>query len=212
MKEKMSLLDRGIMEFDQALKTIFAPSNSLRIYPDDGILETINQLPKKHHIARLMRVNHCGEICAQALYQGQSLTAKNQQIKKSLQKTSNEEKDHLAWTERRIKELNGHTSLLNPVWYVGSLVIGITTGLLGDRWNLGFLEETENQVCAHLTSHLRKLPKKDKKSRAIITQMLLDEKEHALLAKKLGATPLPKFIQKIMRSAAKIMTTSSYYL
>lgn len=211
-KTKVSLLDYGIIAFDQALKTILAPSNSLRSYPDEGILDSINQSSEKRHIAGLMRVNHCGEICAQALYQGQSLVAQNQQNKKILQKALNEEKEHLAWTEKRIKELNSHTSLLNPIWYAGSLVIGIAAGLFGDRLNLGFLEETENQVCLHLASHLAKLPKKDKKSRAIIKQMLLDEKKHALLAKKLGAKPLPTLIKKTMGNVAKIMTISSYYL
>lgn len=211
-KTKASLLDHGIIVFDQALKAILSPPNSLRSYPGEGILDSINQLSEKRHIAGLMRVNHCGEICAQALYQGQSLAAKNQQNKKVLQKTLNEEKEHLAWTKRRIKELNSHTSLLNPIWYVGSLVIGVSAGLFGDRLNLGFLEETENQVCVHLASHLTKLPKKDKKSRAIIAQMILDEKKHALLAKKFGAKPLPLFIKKTMGKVAKIMTTSSYYL
>lgn len=211
-KTKISFLDHGIIAFDQALKAILAPPNSLRGYPDEGILDSIKQSSEKRHVAALMRVNHCGEICAQALYQGQSLAAKNQQNKKILQKALNEEKEHLAWTKKRIKELNSHTSVLNPIWYVGSLVIGLSAGLFGDHVNLGFLEETENQVCAHLASHLAKLPKKDKKSRAIIAQMLLDEKKHALLAKKLGAKPLPAFIKKTMSRVAKIMTTSSYYL
>lgn len=164
----------------------------------------------KKHALGLMRVNHCGEVCAQALYQGQALTARNPQAKEALQHAAFEETEHLAWTEQRIRELGGHSSLLNPVWYTGSLVMGVTAGLLGDKWNLGFLEETEQQVGAHLDSHLASLPEQDLKSRAIVEQMRDDELKHAEMAHEQGAAALPAPIKGLMRLTSKVMTSTSY--
>lgn len=204
-------IDRLIIEFDNALRTLFGDFVSHRPHPDDQLVDLpLTPLEQKKSIG-LMRVNHCGEICAQALYQGQSLTARYHESKGALQQASLEESEHLAWTARRIHELGGRTSIFNPIWYIGSLTIGVTAGILGDHWNLGFLEETENQVCDHLKSHLSQLPANDKKSRAIVTQMLQDEKKHAVLAKNLGANPLPKLVQRAMKKTAKIMTKTSYY-
>ncbi|QQS16386.1 MAG: 2-polyprenyl-3-methyl-6-methoxy-1,4-benzoquinone monooxygenase [Neisseriales bacterium] len=205
------MLDRLIIELDKALRTIFSPAISVRPHPDANLPEAALDKMDKQHAIGLMRINHCGEVCAQALYQGQALTAHRKNTKKELQNASDEETEHLAWTAQRIHELGGKTSLFNPIWYIGSFAIGVTAGLLGDRQSLGFLEETENQVCAHLTSHLTKLPKQDVKSRTIIKKMIQDEKRHALLANRLGAAPLPKMAKFAMKKMAQIMTRSSYY-
>lgn len=205
------MLDCLIMELDKALRTIFSPAISIRPHPDANLPETALDKMDKHHAIGLMRVNHCGEVCAQALYQGQALTTRRKDTKKELQNASDEETEHLAWTAQRIHELGGKTSLLNPIWYVGSFAIGITAGLLGDQQSLGFLEETENQVCAHLASHLKKLPKQDAKSRTIVKNMIRDEKRHALLAKRLGAVSLPKVAKFAMKNMVRAMTQSSYY-
>jgi ubiquinone biosynthesis monooxygenase Coq7 len=159
-----------------------------------------------------MRVNHCGEICAQALYQGQSLTSRDPAVREALRGAANEETEHLAWTERRIDELGGRKSLLNPLWYVGSLTLGLVAGALGDKWNLGFLAETERQVEAHLDGHLRSLPEGDLRSRAIVDQMRLDEIQHAETAVRYGAAELPELVKTAMKLMAKIMTGTSYRL
>lgn len=206
------MFDGLIVELDKALRTVFLPTISIRPHPDANLPEAALDKIDKHHVVGLMRVNHCGEVCAQALYQGQAITARRKDAKKELQSASDEETEHLAWTAQRIHELGGKTSLLNPIWYIGSFAIGITVGLLGDRQSLGFLEETENQVCAHLASHLTKLPKQDAKSRAIVKNMIRDEKRHALLASRLGATSLPKVARFAMKKMAQVMTRSSYYI
>jgi ubiquinone biosynthesis monooxygenase Coq7 len=157
-----------------------------------------------------MRINHCGEVCAQALYQGQALTARNPEARQALEHAAQEETEHLAWTEKRIRELGGRTSVFNPLWYVGSLAIGVGAGILGDKWNLGFLEETEYQVEAHLNEHLASLPAQDEKSRAILTQMREDEVKHAEMAHSYGAAALPAPIKGIMHITAKLMKQASY--
>jgi ubiquinone biosynthesis monooxygenase Coq7 len=157
-----------------------------------------------------MRVNHCGEVCAQALYQGQAVTSRDPEVRDALRRAADEETEHLAWTERRIAELGGRTSLLNPLWYLGSLSIGIAAGLLGDKWNLGFLAETERQVEAHLDSHLELLPVADARSRAIVEQMRQDEINHAEMAVGFGAAELPPPVRLGMRTTAKVMTGLSY--
>jgi ubiquinone biosynthesis monooxygenase Coq7 len=159
-----------------------------------------------------MRVNHCGEICAQALYQGQGLTARNSAVKQELEKAAHEETEHLAWTERRIQELGGRKSLLNPVWYGGAFLFGAAAGVLGDRWNLGFLAETERQVEHHLTGHLDRLPSHDLRSRAIVEQMKHDEMRHASTAVAYGASELPVPVRAVMKLTAKVMTTTSYWV
>src|ERR1043165_924306 len=151
-------LDRLITAFDNSLRTLFAPARSTRPLPDVDIGEMEMSDAEKKHAAALMRVNHSGEICAQALYQGQALTARDPIVQQKLQQAAQEETEHLAWTAKRVHELGGHLSVLNPFWYTGSLAIGALAGLLGDKWNLGFLAETERQVGHHLQSHLEKLP------------------------------------------------------
>lgn len=204
------LADKLIPHLDTVLRTLFAPATTSRPYPDAGLEEGELSEAEKRHALGLMRVNHVGEVCAQALYQGQALTARDKTNREALQHAAYEEVEHLAWTEKRVKELGGRTSLLNPLWYAGSLAIGVGAGLLGDKWNLGFLEETENQVTAHLEEHLQGLPEQDVKSRAIVAQMRLDEMQHAEMANHFGAAPLPLPVKEMMKLTSKIMTTISY--
>jgi len=158
----------------------------------------------------MMRVNHAGEVCAQALYQGQALTARRIETRDQMKQASDEENDHLAWCRQRLDELGGHTSLFNPLWYTGSFAIGAASGLIGDKWSLGFLAETEHQVVKHLERHLRKLPSGDGKSRLILEQMKLDEAQHETSAHAAGATDLPEPVKKLMELASKVMTTTAY--
>lgn len=203
-------LDAFIIEFDKGVRTLFASARSARPHPDAELAETEMTAAEKTHARGLMRVNHCGEVCAQALYQGQALTARDPRSREALRQAAFEEVEHLAWTERRIRELGGRPSLLNPVWYGGSLAIGVAAGMLGDKWNLGFLEETEKQVTAHLDSHLDRLPEQDDKSRAIVGQMRDDEKRHAQMAHEHGAARLPLPMRGLMKLSARVMTTLSY--
>jgi ubiquinone biosynthesis monooxygenase Coq7 len=157
-----------------------------------------------------MRVNHAGEVCAQALYQGQALTARQDDTRRQMAQAAEEENDHLLWCRHRIHELGGHTSLLNPLWYSGSLAIGAVTGLLGDKWSLGFLAETEQQVVRHLEGHLQRLPENDEKSRAILEQMKTDEGEHRMTALNAGGVELPDPVKRLMTLASRVMTTTAY--
>ena len=166
----------------------------------------------RRHAVSLMRINHVGEVCAQALYQGQSLTCRDPEIRHALEQAAYEETEHLAWTECRINELGGRKSLLNPLWYLGALSLGLFAGKLGDAWSLGFLAETERQVEAHLDHHLSELPAQDVKSRAIVQQMKVDELSHAKTAIHLGARDLPPNLKKAMRLAAGVMTRTAYYV
>lgn len=204
--------DRLVLEFDRALRTVFAPARTVRPEPGRDLPEGALDVADRAHAAGLMRVNHCGEICAQALYQGQSLTSRDPVIRESLRAAADEETEHLAWTERRIAALGGRKSLLNPLWYLGSLGLGVTAGVLGDKWNLGFLAETERQVENHLSGHLRSLPLADKRSRAVVEQMRRDESEHADTAVRLGAAVLPQPARQAMKVLAKVMTTLAYRL
>ncbi|WP_432719337.1 2-polyprenyl-3-methyl-6-methoxy-1,4-benzoquinone monooxygenase [Jeongeupia wiesaeckerbachi] len=203
-------LDAVVTEFDTVLRTLAAPATSGRAHPDAHIDEAELDEAEKRHAAGLMRVNHSGEICAQALYQGQALTARDPANRDALRQAAQEEVEHLAWTERRIEALGSHRSLLNPLWYAGSLAIGVTAGLVGDRWNLGFLAETERQVGAHLQAHLGTLPPQDAKSRAVVEQMYHDEMGHADLAVELGAAELPLPLKAVMGLSSKLMTSLSY--
>ena len=204
--------DRLIVEFDKGLRTLFSRAHSARDYPDANVPEaSMNETEKKNAVA-LMRVNHSGEICAQALYQGQALTARDPAVQQKLQQAAQEETEHLAWTARRVHELGGHLSVLNPFWYTGSLAIGAVAGLLGDRWNLGFLAETERQVGDHLQSHLDRLPAQDERSRAIVKQMYSDETGHADMARSLGGAELPQPVQLAMKLNGKVMTGTSYWI
>ena len=204
------MLDRIFIEIDKAFQTLFHKAISIREHPDAGIQDyKFNQIQQKN-IAGLMRINHCGEICAQGLYQGQALTARDKSNQQAFEHAAQQETEHLAWTEQRLTELGGKTSILNPLFYAGSLAIGIGAGILGDKWNLGFLEETEKQVTQHLTDHLAILPVEDNKSRKILEQMRSDELEHANMAHNFGAAELPQPIKSAMTFTAKIMTTLTY--
>ncbi len=205
--------DQLIMSADTALRTLFGePIITERGYPADDISEVEFSEQEKKHIAGLMRVNHCGEVSAQALYQGQSLTSRNSEIREKLRQAALEENDHLDWTKNRLQELGSNTSILNPLWYGGSFAIGAFAGAIGDKWNLGFLAETEHQVVEHLESHLNKLPGGDLRSRAILEQMKKDELKHATTAIEQGAAELPPPVKKLMAAMSKVMTGSAYYI
>ena len=206
------LIDTLINTFDTGLRTVFANAHASRARPDAGIEEVVLDDKKQQQAAALMRINHVGEVCAQALYSGQALTSRNTHIVSALQHAAKEETDHLAWCEGRINELGGRKSMLNPIWYAGSFTLGAIAGAVGDQWNLGFLAETESQVSAHLAGHLEKLSAEDIKTCALVTQMQLDETAHALEAKQLGATELPVPVKAGMKLASKIMTSTAYYL
>ncbi|BDT74494.1 2-polyprenyl-3-methyl-6-methoxy-1,4-benzoquinone monooxygenase [Polynucleobacter sp. KF022] len=207
----MSPIDRLILEFDTALRSVVGGANAQRPIPGSNLASNsgLNAAERKH-AAGLMRVNHVGEVCAQALYQSQKLVARNPEIQEMLNHSGQEEMDHLAWCETRLQELGSHTSYLNPLWYAGSFAIGMAAGLAGDKWSLGFVAETEKQVENHLESHLQKLPKDDQRSRAIVDQMRVDEIAHGQAAKNAGGAHLPEPVQKIMQAMSKIMTTTAY--
>jgi 3-demethoxyubiquinol 3-hydroxylase len=205
-------IDQMITTVDTALRTLFAPAIAGRARPDTAMTDADLSDAQKNQAAALMRVNHVGEVCAQALYSGQAATSKNTHIVQALQHATKEETDHLAWCEARINELGGRKSLLNPVWYAGSFAMGALAGACNDKWNLGFLAETEKQVGAHLQSHLEKLDVSDEKTRKIVAQMQQDEANHANEAKELGAVDLPAPIQFGMKVISKIMTSTAHYV
>lgn len=202
--------DDFIIQFDKALRTVAAPAATLRPVPGEALPDVAMSDAERAETAALMRVNHCGEICAQALYQGQALTARDAAIRDELQRAAEEETEHLAWTERRIAELGGRKSLLNPLWYAGSLAIGMVAGRAGDRWNLGFLAETERQVEAHLKRHLERVRPDDGRTRAILEQMVEDEVKHAHTATALGGAELPAPVRSGMRWMGRVMTTLAH--
>lgn len=202
--------DDVILQFDKALRTVFASAASRRPYPDAGVAEAEMSEAERRHAAGLMRINHSGEVCAQALYAGQALTARNPEAQKALLEAADEETEHLAWCEKRLNELGSHKSFLNPFWYAASFALGAFAGALGDRWNLGFLAETERQVEGHLDSHLGKLPPQDAKSRAIVEQMKSDEIRHADMAIAHGGAQLPGPVKQAMHLTSKVLTLSAY--
>jgi 3-demethoxyubiquinol 3-hydroxylase len=207
----MSPLDRLITEFDIALRSVAGGANAQRPSPEElDQPATILDAAEREHAAGLMRINHVGEVCAQALYQAQKLVTRNPEIQEMLNESAQEEMDHLAWCETRLKELGSHTSYLNPIWYAGSFAIGLVAGLAGDRWSLGFVAETEKQVENHLNSHLETLPLEDHRSRAIVDQMRMDEIEHGQSALNAGGEALPEPVKQVMQLASKIMTTTAY--
>lgn len=206
------MIDQVILQFDKALRTVFAPARSVRPVPGSDIPDAPLDDAQRRHAAALMRVNHCGEVCAQALYQGQALMSADESIRTALQKASDEETEHLAWTEQRIAELGGRKSLLNPLWFGGSLALGLVAGRFGDRLNLGFLAETERQVEAHLAGHLDSLPPQDRKSRAIVEQMKADEASHSETAVRLGADELPAPVKGLMKLFSRVMTRTAYHV
>ncbi len=207
-----SLFDRLLLEVDKALQTrAGAKDQATRPTPradsDSDISDKEAELA-----ARLMRVNHSGEVAAQALYQGQAFTAKLDSVREQMQHAADEEIDHLAWCEDRLEELGYKPSVLNPIWYAGSFAIGALAGTIGDKWSLGFVEETEKQVVEHLQKHLDKLPEEDTQTRAIIEQMQADEEEHGDMAKAAGAAELPAPIRGLMKLTSKVMTRTSYWI
>jgi len=203
-------VERLIGEFDRALRAVAGVVRATRPSPSEGIAEHDLEADTRRHAAALMRVNHVGEVCAQALYHGQSLTARNAGMREALERAAKEEEDHLAWSAQRIRELGGRASLLNPLWYMGSFALGAAAGALGDRWNLAFLAETERQVEEHLTGHLEALPAEDERTRAVVEAMRADEARHRNMAVELGAAELPRPVRLAMRLASKVMTTIAY--
>ena len=203
-------IDRLIVGFDRALRTLSGTASAARPNPAAGIVGEELTPEERRHAAGLMRVNHTGEVCAQALYQAQALAARNPDVRDSFAAAAREEEDHLAWTQERLAELGGRTSLANPLWYLGSFAIGIAAGLTGDRGNLGFVVETERQVEEHLSSHIDRLPAGDSRSRAIVAAMRDDEIRHGMAASEAGARALPLPVRALMRATAKLMTLTAY--
>ncbi|MBL7003184.1 MAG: 2-polyprenyl-3-methyl-6-methoxy-1,4-benzoquinone monooxygenase [Gammaproteobacteria bacterium] len=211
--QKLSPIDAFITEVQHGLNTCFTKPSSNRTYPATNSSQRNKLTPEeKKHSAGLMRINNAGEVAAQGLYRGQALTAKTEAVYNNMLHASAEENEHLNWCQSRLEELNAQRSLLDPIWYIGSLKIGIIAGLFGDKWSLGFVKETETQVTKHLEEHLNHLPKDDQRSKSILEQMKVDEQQHADAAQHAGAAPLPRTIQTSMSFVSKIMTRSSYYI
>jgi ubiquinone biosynthesis monooxygenase Coq7 len=204
------MLDALIVGFDRALRTLSGVATSARAIPGDALPDVKLSPGDRRHAAGLMRVNHTGEVCAQALYAGQALVARNPDLRAQFAQAAREEEDHLAWTASRLEELSDRTSLLNPLWYAGSFAIGVAAGLAGDRTNLSFVVETERQVEEHLTGHVERLPAEDAKSRAIVEKMRDDEAQHGAMALAAGGAPLPFPVRGLMRMAADVMRAVAY--
>src|SRR5277367_1076781 len=208
---RFDLTDRLIGGIDNIIKVLTVPARPRRDIPEAASATTLAPAERESSV-RLMRINHSGEVAAQALYQGQGLTARDAAVRAAMHEAAAEEIDHLAWCEQRLKELKGRTSILNPLWYLGSFAIGAIAGVLGDRASLGFIAETEKQVESHLRDHLERLSPNDVRSRAILEQMAHDERHHGAKAASLGATPLPFPVSLAMRATSKVMTRGSYWL
>jgi 3-demethoxyubiquinol 3-hydroxylase len=208
----LRITDRLLIALDQAARTVLAESHPARPNPAENIPETLDQPAERKHAAALMRINHSGEIAAQALYQGQALVASSAATRESLMEAAGEENDHLAWCAQRVRELDGRLSVLNPLWYAGSFAIGALAGLAGDRTSLGFVAETERQVVEHLDGHLQQLSKKDARTRAIIQQMSADEEHHGRNAVSAGGAALPFFARTLMKLTARVMTRTAYWV
>jgi ubiquinone biosynthesis monooxygenase Coq7 len=206
------MIDDLILGFDRALRTLSGSAVGGRPNPADAVPEHDLTPDERRHAAGLMRVNHTGEVCAQALYQAQALTARDAGIRGRLASAAREEEEHLAWTQQRLAELGDRPSLANPLWYAGSFAIGLAAGITGDRTNLGFVVETERQVEEHLSGHMDRLPAGDRKSRAIVAAMRDDEVRHGTLARDAGAAELPWLARALMRGAARVMTLTAYRL
>ena len=208
-----SPLDKLFINLDTALRTMAgAPILTERPNPAEGIEESELSETERDLAGRLMRINHAGEVSAQGLYQGQALTAKLPEVREKMERAALEENDHLEWCERRAKEMGTHVSYLNPLWYGGSVAIGALAGLIGDKWSLGFVVETEHQVVRHLDEHLAQLPEHDRKSRAVLEQMKEDESRHADMAQAAGGAPFPAPVKKLMQLSSKVMTKTAYWL
>lgn len=210
---QLTPLDRLLSGANNALRTVAAPAGrSARRSPADTVDAGELSVKEKSHAAGLMRVNHSGEVAAQGLYQGHATVARDLDIEAQMQCAADEEFDHLAWCEQRLTELGSGTSRLSPVWYTGAFAIGAVSGTLGDRWSLGFIAETEKQVCDHLADHLGRLPTGDAKSRAVVEKMRDEEQEHGENAIEAGAAELPAPVRRLMRLTAKIMTKTAYWV
>ncbi|QQS54808.1 MAG: 2-polyprenyl-3-methyl-6-methoxy-1,4-benzoquinone monooxygenase [Candidatus Competibacteraceae bacterium] len=206
-------VDALLITLDQALRTVFGkPATTGRANPAGAVPPTELPSEARQRAARLMRVNHTGEVCAQALYQGQALTARLDTVRDRMEQASGEENDHLAWCEARLKELGSHPSVLNPLFYAGAFTIGALAGKAGDRWSLGFVAETEQQVVQHLNAHLERLPVEDRPSQAILEQMREDEARHAADALAAGGARLPLPVRALMQGASKVMTRTTYWV
>lgn len=205
--------DEALVQFDQVLRTLFGrPRVTERRNPAEEFEDVDLTEDERRHLGRLMRVNHAGEICAQALYQGQALTARLPEVRENMERSAREENDHLAWCEARIAELGGRKSLANPLWFAGSFALGAAAGLAGDHWSLGFVVETERQVEDHLDEHIAQVPGDDLRTRAILEQMKADEVHHAAVAQAAGANELPRAVRRAMRVVSKVMTRGAYWV
>lgn len=208
-----SLIDKLIIETDKALTTVIGkPETTARPIPEANLVEHELTETERRQSTRLMRVNHAGEVSAQALYQGQALTAKLPEVRAAMEQAALEENDHLVWCQQRVDNLGGHTSVLNPVWYAGSFLMGAVAGKIGDKWSLGFVAETEKQVVQHLDEHLAEMSLNDEKSRAILEQMKVDELHHGTIALNAGGAALPASIKQAMGLMSKVMTKTSYWI
>lgn len=212
MERQLTALDRLIAGFDHALRTVAAKPVAARANPAAGMARATLDDAARLEAGRLMRVNHAGEIAAQALYMGQALVARDAATRTALERAAAEEGDHLAWCAERLRELDAPPSALSPLWYAGSFAIGAIAGLAGDRWSLGFVIETERQVEQHLDSHLDRLPEADRASRAVLEQMKADEVRHGAAARAAGGTDLPAPVQRAMRGASRLMTRTAYWI
>lgn len=212
-QRNLTAADRLVINLDQALRTLFGrPLVTERSNPAEQCAHSELPEERRDHVARLMRINHTGEVCAQALYQGQALAARRPEVRHSMERSAAEENDHLAWCEERVEELGGRLSLLNPFWYAGSFTLGALAGLAGDRWSLGFVAETEKQVEGHLDEHLAQVPESDCRTRAILEQMKEDEMLHGQKARAHGGVELPGPVKLGMKLMSKVMTASVYRL
>jgi 3-demethoxyubiquinol 3-hydroxylase len=210
---RLTPLDRLLAGAENALRTLAATGHpGARPSPSAGLADADLDDSQRSHAAGLMRVNHAGEIAAQGLYQGHAAVSRDAATEEQMQRAAREEYDHLAWCEQRLGELGSRPSLLSPLWYAGAFAIGAASGILGDKWSLGFVAETENQVCAHLTGHLGRLPEQDAKSRAIVEQMREEEERHGENALGAGAAELPPPVKRLMKLTAGIMTRTAYWI
>ncbi|VAX12731.1 2-polyprenyl-3-methyl-6-methoxy-1,4-benzoquinol hydroxylase, coq7 type [hydrothermal vent metagenome] len=212
-KRNYTPLDQLVMNLDTSLRSLFGkPRLTERGNPAHAHTEAELSEAERELAGRLMRINHAGEVAAQGLYQGQALTAKLPKVREKMQRAAKEENDHLHWCEQRLKEMGTHVSYLNPLWYGASMTIGALAGLAGDKWSLGFVAETENQVVHHLDSHLQQIKLDDQKTRAILEQMKTDEGQHANMALEAGGTPLPGAIKNMMKLTSRVMTRTAWWV
>ncbi|MDQ2994701.1 MAG: 2-polyprenyl-3-methyl-6-methoxy-1,4-benzoquinone monooxygenase [Pseudomonadota bacterium] len=209
---QLSFLDTVLIQVDQGLRSLFGKPVARRVNPAHSESTRLLTPEEQRLSAGLMRINHVGEVCAQALYAGQAITARSAETRAKMREAADEEIDHLAWCQERLNDLNSHTSYLNPFWYAGSFAMGIAAGLIGDKWSLGFVAETEQQVVRHLMSHLRELPANDVQSRVIVEQMRQDEAKHATAAFAAGGAELPSMVKYSMTAMSKMMTSIAYWV